>query len=498
MSNIRVTYSGLIALSVSLGSVLTGTVFTLIVTRRLSPEEFGTWSIIGSMISYFLVAEPVISFWTTRQIARGEKVAKTSIMSSAIFSMGSIPLYIIFAFYLSQVSTSHFNSMLIAVFLLPVSFLSQTLSGINLGHKPHATSYGLIAFESLKIPTGLVLVYFLSLGVNGAIVTTIVAYLGKIVIQGYFAKDELKDKFNFHTLKHWIKLSWLPLYSNMSHIIWSLDVIVYSIITKSVLGVAYYAISVTITSVIANASMISQALYPKLLAKGSPEYVTENFSWLMYFAVPLLGISLIFSKPILFALNPVYQNASIIVIIFSFRTFLYVITNTFYQILMGLENIDVEKNYKYSSLAKSRIFLIPTLSNIQSGLYICSLAVVLFVLNSNKTSQIELVSWWTIISLSLQIPFLLYSGILVKKQIKFSFPYANSVKYVAATIGFVIVFHFTSNIIIEYQISIYNFIPKLVLQLFICMAVYIAITFVIDKRTRTLLKSIVGELTSKL
>ncbi|MGI0058277.1 MAG: oligosaccharide flippase family protein [Nitrosotalea sp.] len=497
MSNIRVTYSGLIAISISLGSVLTGTIFTLIVTRRLTPEEFGIWSIIGSMISYFLIAEPAISFWTTRQIARGEKVAKTSILSSAIFSLGSIPIYIVLSFYVSQVSNTHFNSMLIATFLLPVSFISQTLSGINLGHKPHATSYGLIVFESLKIPTGLILVYFLSLGVNGAIITTVVAYLGKIVIQAYFAKGELRGKFNLHTLKRWIKLSWLPLYSNIGHILWSLDVVVYSIITKSVLGVAYYTIAVTITSVISSAAMMSQALYPKLLAKGSQEHVKENFSLLMYFAVPLLGVSLIFSKPILFALNPVYQNATIIVIIFSFRTILYVITNTFYQILMGMETIDVENNYNYSSLAKSRIFSIPTMLNIQSGLYICSLVIVVFLFNSNKASQIELVTYWTIISLSLQIPFLINSYILVKKQIKFSFPYVNTIKYVIATISFALVFFLTSHLVIDYQNNIYNFLPKVILELLICMSVYIAVTFVIDKRTRTLIKSIFGELISK-
>jgi len=43
MSNIRVTYSGLISLGTKFSSIITGLVFTLIVTRSLSPEEFGTW-----------------------------------------------------------------------------------------------------------------------------------------------------------------------------------------------------------------------------------------------------------------------------------------------------------------------------------------------------------------------------------------------------------------------------------------------------------------------
>ena len=81
MSNIRVTYSGLIAFVVGLSSVLTGLIFTLIVTRRFSPEEFGLWGLIGSIVAYFLISEVTISFWATRHTARGEKVGKTAILS---------------------------------------------------------------------------------------------------------------------------------------------------------------------------------------------------------------------------------------------------------------------------------------------------------------------------------------------------------------------------------------------------------------------------------
>ena len=49
MSNIRVTYTGLIALAIRLSSIITGLVFILIVTRQLSQEEFGTWGVINGV-----------------------------------------------------------------------------------------------------------------------------------------------------------------------------------------------------------------------------------------------------------------------------------------------------------------------------------------------------------------------------------------------------------------------------------------------------------------
>ena len=72
MSSIRVTYSGLISFAVGIVTVVTGLVFTLIVTRQLSQDEFGTWGLIGGLISYALIIGPIVSYWSTREIARGE------------------------------------------------------------------------------------------------------------------------------------------------------------------------------------------------------------------------------------------------------------------------------------------------------------------------------------------------------------------------------------------------------------------------------------------
>ena len=63
MSGIRVAYSGLISMLIGLISVITGLVFTLIVTRTLTPEEYGSWGLIGSLIMYVLMAVmPINSF----------------------------------------------------------------------------------------------------------------------------------------------------------------------------------------------------------------------------------------------------------------------------------------------------------------------------------------------------------------------------------------------------------------------------------------------------
>jgi len=493
LSNIRVTYSGLISFTVGIGSLFTGMVFTLIVTRNLVPEEFGVWSIIGSMIGYFLISEPIISYWSTRQIARGEPVAKTSFYSSIVISIGSIPFYLLLVVGISNIGEEYVDPMLLATLLLPASFISQTLMGINLGHKPHATSYSIIVFEFLKIPTGFTLVYFLDLGLNGAILATLISYLGKIIIQILFAKSRLTVKFDIKILVRWIKLSWIPLYGNLGHVIWTLDVMIFPLITSSLTGLAYYASSIAIASIIAHSEKISQAIYPKLLAKGNHDHIQDNFTKLIYFAIPLLGITILFAKPALYALNPQFAIAFPIVMLLGLRTFFYAITGSFYKILLGIENVDLDHNIKYSTLTKSKLFLIPTLTNVHYSVYIATLIISLLILKS-LLNELELVIVWGIISVSLSIPFAFYSWILVRRQVKFSFPYKESIKYVLGTLFFSIVFYFTNELIIHYDISIYKFLPSVIIELIICFLTYIGITYIIDIHTRVFIKSIIREI----
>ena len=496
MSGIRVTYSGLIGFAISLSGLITGTAFTLIVTRQLSPEEFGVWAIIGSMVGYFLVAEPIISYWSTRQIARNEPVGMTSIVSSTVFALGTVPFYLILATYFYDVDPEYRFSMILAAILLPISFVSQTLAGINLGHKPHATRYSMLAFESLKIPAGLAFVYFMGLGLEGVIVATLIAFVGKLILQIIFARHKIRVKFNIQILYNWIRLSWIPLYSNIAHVIWTLDVVIFLLITDSLIGVGFYSAAAVISNIVGHSKAISEALYPKLLAKGNFDYIKENINRQFFFLIPLLGATVIFSKPALFALNPAYQELFLATILLAFRVFFYVLTSIFSQIIMGIEKIDVRPNIGFYSMLKSKLFYIPTLTNIHYALYIVSLVIMLLLLNSDVSDH-QLVEMWSVILLILSIPFAIYLGIMVKRQTKTTIPYKNIGKYCLATFVFMAVFYLVSDSILTYDVSIYSHLPQLLILLAMSVGIYIGLMLLIDKNTRDLSRRIMREFKSE-
>ncbi len=495
MSGIRVTYSGLIAFVIGLVSVFTGLAFVLIVTRRLSPEEFGTWALLGTIIGYLLISERIISYWTIRQIARGEEVGKTSISSSTIFSFGAVPFYLLIVFFISEQSNAHLDSLLLGGILVPVFFVSQTLASINHGHKPQAISFGLLVFEISKIPAALIFVYFLELDLNGAIAALLIAYLVRIVVQTYFAKPKIREKFNRKTLRRWLKLSWLPLFERSRQVLKTLDIVIFTVLTGSVIGVAYYAVSLAIANIVGHSSAITQGLSPKILATGSHEHIRENFTLMMYFSIPLLGISVIFAKAGLFALNPLYQDAYLAAIILSFMMFFKVLNGTLGVILISLEKVDIEKNPKFLNLIKSKLFLIPSARIISSSIYLSVFVFILLTFQNN--SEFELVEWWAILGLSVEFFFFIFMWIYVNRNTKLPFPYMNTIRYLGATIAFVFVFILTSDFLITYQQSIFDYLPGVILQLAICIGVYLGITYLIDKRTRKLFGSIFHEITKK-
>ena len=201
MSNIRVTYSGLISFVIGLLSIITGLVFTIIVTRQLSPEQLGSWTLIGGLIVYVMVIEPMISYWATRETARDVKSGKTALVSSTIFSTIAITIYLIIALVVSENSQVSRETLFFAAILIPVTFINRILSAINYGWQPHVERYGFLAAEISKIPAGILFVYFLQMGVEGAIIATFIGNIVSISVLIVFGRRKLKGSFSFDFVK---------------------------------------------------------------------------------------------------------------------------------------------------------------------------------------------------------------------------------------------------------------------------------------------------------
>lgn len=491
MSEIRVTYSGLISILTSLSTVITGLVFLMIVTRQLSPEELGTWSLIGGLISYVIIIEPIVSYWTTREIARGEKSAKTSLMSSGLFSIFGMAAYFVIALFVGNQTDADTSILFYGVLLVPLNFINKTLGAIALAWKPQIIGFGLLAFEFTKIPTGFVFVYVYDLGVLGAIFAVSISYVISISVLLIYSKPILQEKFTAKYIKKWLKFFWLPSYIKFSNTM-VLDVLIFSLITGSVFGLSYWTAAIAIAALVSHTSQLSKAVYPKLLSGGKTEYVEKNLSVLFYFSFPLIALSITFAKPGLFALNPIYEVASLVVIFLSIRAFLKSIQNVFVGAIRGLEKIDTTENMSHKEILKSKLFHLPTIRIIHQGTYLGSLAIVLVLFNSSE--QLDLVIYWSVVALISQIPFTFYFYYLARKNFSINLEKSSTIKYLLSSIFIFLIIYVIMEENLEYQKEILIFLPNLVFYVLISVGSYVGITYILDRKTRNLVKSIIKEL----
>jgi O-antigen/teichoic acid export membrane protein len=412
-----------------------------------------------------------------------------------MFSIVGILAYIVIAYFVGIQSNANVDVILFSVILIPFLFLSRTLTVINQGWKPQAASYGLIGFEIAKIPAGLILVYFLDMGLEGAIIATVISYSISIIILFYFSKEKILVPFKKEFVIKWIKLSWFALYSGKVYsMIQHFDVAVFSLIVGNVVGLAYWTSAFAISSIVAHSSSVSEGLYGKLLGGSKKEYFQENFRLVLYFIIPLFAFAITFARPGLFTLNPIYETAVLVVIFLSIHMLVQTFNNIFNAALWGIEKVDTSEKINLKEYVKSNLFSLATLTIIQRVTYIVSLAVILFL--TIGKSDLELVINWSIVAAIVPIPFMLYRLILVRKNFSININYFIILKYIISAIVIFGITYFLMDEYLTYNEQIILFFPQILFYLIFSVGGYIGITFLIDSNTKQLVKAVFNELKS--
>ena len=167
---------------------------TIILTRSLTPTEFGTWGLIITILGYVVIIEPIISYWATREIARKNLVGSTAIFSSAAFSCGGVIIYLIISYIFGFNTDANNSILLFGVILIPSIFLNKTLMAIVFGWKPHLVNYGMFTYGILQIPFSLLFVFYLEMGVSGIILSTLIANISSAIVYAIYSRNIINTK----------------------------------------------------------------------------------------------------------------------------------------------------------------------------------------------------------------------------------------------------------------------------------------------------------------
>ena len=504
MSGIRVTYSGLVSLSFGLAKIIVGLFFVTIITRLLLVEEFGTWVLISGLFVYGVVLSPIFSFWATRETARKINSGKTSVLAEGLFSVAGMGIYILAVILVSPQTDVDQNVLIFAVLLIPAMYIHKILSAINVGWKPHTVPLSNFYADVTKIPLVLIFLYYLDMGVVGVIIAFFIGYVINNIALLWYGREKVKNKIKKEFIQKWLKISWLPLYPQIAPLFARSDIVIFSVITGSVVGLAYYSAALVIAGIVGFAGAFSIGVYGKLLGEERKNYLGHSITLQTYFMILFAGLAIIFAEYGLFVLNPIYQIASLVVIILTIRIFFQTLNGLFTKILTGMEDVDTKIESKFKDYVKSKLFVVPTIQLIQTISYVCLLSFVLIISNDTST-QLELVVWWVLLAVCVEIPLTIFLVKLIRKSVEINIEKIRIGKYlVVATIVFGTTFMFLD----QDEISnswffdpdqlhgvngLVEFLPPLLFFIILSSISYFIITWIIDSKIRDLFRAIIHE-----
>jgi len=482
---IRLRYSGLIFFFFRLFSVGTGLLFTLMITRSITLEEYGIYGNLNDILSYFTLSSSIIPFWVTRFIARQRPgAAETGLIVNAIIAFISAAIYLLvipWAVGAMGLSWVYLPTYIIGALIIFGSHLVAVLEAVLYSKRPEALGFGIFIFETSRVFLGLLLLIALGLKLIGAILGLAAAFLVQSLF--YLLKyllHELKFRsgIRWDYIREWFKASTINVYGIISGRILTLANI-FLFIYAGELSRAYYGAASAIASIIGYSSSLAFALYPKLLSKADNgrEDVVLSLKMVLMFAIPMAVGAIILSEDLLSILNVSYSVAKPILIILSIDALLSAFSSIFGLIVSGTEKFDTDTRISFRNIVKSKLFLLLTLHYVQAAMV--TLPAYIFLSSAVVLNALEAARYLALIVLVAGIFMTMARYMIAKRCLEFHIPWLSIGKYLA------------SSVIMALILYVFQMPARLsftVLRTLLGALIYFTALLAIDRETRDLLK----------
>jgi O-antigen/teichoic acid export membrane protein len=438
---IKLQYSGAVIFAAKLISVITGMVFTLLVTRNATKEQYGVWTNVFDILAYFALLASVLPFWATRYVARGEKgAAKTGIVANFLISLASMAIYLPLVPLITLlwgISGRHPDLVVlyfIAALQIVNVYLINALEAVLRSQRPQAVGYGLLLEEVCKVTLAFVTIVVLNQLLVGAMISLITATAIQVVYYLGLVSEDFKEKIRWDYAREWLKGSIVNIYAVVGiQLSAAIFLLLFSFGGEAAKG--DYGAAMAIANIITYSFFLSFALYPKLLAENSLKEITTSLKMVLMFAIPMAAGAMAIPESFLTILAEPYREAAPVLFFLAIDSVVVTLTNFFTFVVFGVEKIDEKSKIPLKRLAKSNIFKVSSLSYVHSAI---SLPTAFYLLTTLKFAQpYEAAICVTIINLIARLAMFLILCAIARKTLTIHVPWVSIAKYVlcAALMG---------------------------------------------------------------
>lgn len=474
-NRIRLRYSGLLVFSFKIISIGTGLLFTLMITRSVSPEEYGIYGNLGDVLSYFTLTSTIIPFWVTRFVARSWPGSfKTGFAINTLMGLTSAALYLLLLPGIMRalgVGPDHMPIYLVAAISIFNGHTLAVLEATLYPKRPEKIGFGLLIFEVSKVVSGFVLIVNLKMGLMGALMATIIASLSQFLFYLRYLVRGFMEAISWAYAREWFKASILNVYSLVGGRLLAFANILLFVYGGEI-SRAYYGAASAIASIVAYSSSLSFALYPKLLSGAEPADIRLSLKMVLMFAIPMSIGAIILSRDLLLILNPLYGAAALILIVLSINALFASISSPLESIIMGIERFDAEAKISYKRAFRSKLFLMLSLQYVQAAMVV---PLIYVVLSSLPLDALSSALYFAVISTIGGTALTTAKYLIAKSCINFSMPWSYAGKCLLASLA------------MASGLLILQAPPKLIVVLAKALAgaiIYFALLLFIDRESR--------------
>lgn len=462
-------------------SVATGLIFSLMIARSTSPEEYGIWFNMGDLASYFTLFAGVLPFWIMRFIARGEKGAtKTGVMANLAISAAATLIYILIIPLTTSalgVSQKYLHLYILISAEIIEFYLIEAFEACLRAKMPQTLGYGLLIAEVCKVILGYIFIVTLQQSIQGAIVSIIMSWALQIFFYIKILAEELRQTAKLSYIKEWFKGSLVNVYNIIGNQIANfIFIMLFTYGGEAARG--NYGAAAQIANIITYPSFLAFALYPKLLAEKNDKDITVSIKTVLMFALPMTAGALAMPESYLTILKEEYKEAWPVLMVLAIDALIATISLIFSFVFYGLERVDEKAQISFRELIRSKLFIGFSLTYVHSAITLPTTLYILTTYTQNRPVQSALSV--AIINSVARFAMFLILYVMVRRMTEIKIPWKNILKYVFASAVMAIFLY-----VIPHPTRIYLTLSITALG----GIVYFALLMAIDKESRTLAQS---------
>ena len=265
MSRVKLRLSGGLAFAANIVGYFTGFIFTVLITRRLSAEEFGVWALISSLIVYSLIPYNLVSSWITRDAARGKKVLDTALALCLLLSPVSILIYILSGIGSASAINYDASTILLGLMVLAPYILLTMARAIQGGYMPQRIGVSRIIFEISKVLFAILFLILLELRLIGALLSISLAYAIQMGFLLYSSKG-LRQKVNMGWILKWLKGAPANMINVLNNVLSATNVVLMSVVIGSAAIAGYWQAAVSASALATSSKFLVTGLGARLLS----------------------------------------------------------------------------------------------------------------------------------------------------------------------------------------------------------------------------------------